>query len=153
MLCACCSFCLLSASCTARGRLMQDSHPCLQQARTASIDHLNGLKVPQEVQNHIAAHSMYYTKRQPEKMHVSRRTTQQAYLACLRVFLAVSHECVNLANIVLHELNHERHCQVCQTILPCNLHIQTCECADKSNTLDAVHRDSGIRLLKCHFVV
>ena len=49
----------------------------------------------------------------------------QAYLACLHVVLAVSHESVNLANIVLHKLDHERHCQVGQTILPCDLHEDT----------------------------
>ena len=55
-------------------------------------------------------------------MMMQQRTRQQAYLACLHVFFAVCHECVNLPNIVLHELDHERHGQICQTILPCNLH-------------------------------
>ena len=50
-------------------------------------------------------------------------------LAGLHVLLAVSHEGVHLAHVILHELDHERHGQISETILPGDLHqevLQSC---------------------------
>lgn len=52
----------------------------------------------------------------------SARSVRSCYLARFHVVLAVSHEHIHLAYVVLHELDHERHCQVYQTILPRHLH-------------------------------
>ena len=60
-------------------------------------------------------------------VHSSAHKFAHTHLVCLHVVLAVSHEGVDLANIVLHELDHERHRQVHQAILPCNLHTDSCQ--------------------------
>ena len=72
--------------------------------------------------SHIAQASFMIICKQHQCISIQEIVSCEPHLACFHVVLAICHEHVHLADIVLHELNHERHCQVYQTILPRHLH-------------------------------